>query len=65
MIMTLTLKHDLVATILALSFASPVGAGPFEDAAAAYGRGDFGTALKLMQPLANQGDARARRKPNN
>jgi TPR repeat protein len=60
MTMTLTLKHALVAIILALSFAYPVSAGPFEDAVAAYGRGDYETALKLMQPLANQGDARAR-----
>jgi uncharacterized protein len=31
----------------------------FEDAAAAYDRGDYATALRLMRPLADQGDARA------
>jgi TPR repeat protein len=34
-------------------------AGPYEDAQAAYGRGDFATALKLYRPLAQRGDARA------
>jgi len=43
-----------------------VAAGPFEDeaatyavAAAAYGRGDYATALRLWRPLANQGNAAA------
>jgi TPR repeat protein len=34
-------------------------AGPFEDGAAAYGRGDYATALRLWRPLAEQGNARA------
>jgi FOG: TPR repeat, SEL1 subfamily len=57
--MKLTLKHALAAIILVLSFAAPVAAGPFEDAAAAYGRGDYATALRLFRPLADQGDAAA------
>ena len=34
-------------------------AGPFEDAVAAYHRGDYATALRLSHPLAEQGDADA------
>jgi TPR repeat protein len=34
-------------------------AGPFEDAIAAYDRHEYGTALQLMRPLAEQGDADA------
>ncbi len=34
-------------------------AGLFEEAAAAYGRGDYGTALRLFRPLADQGNAQA------
>ena len=43
---------------LVLAFALPAGpatAGPFEDALAAYQRGDYKTAAKLFQPLAEQG----------
>ncbi len=31
--------------------------GPLEEAAAAYDRGDYETAFRLLQPLAKQGDA--------
>ena len=34
-------------------------AGPFEDATAAYERADYTTALRLLRPLAAQGDASA------
>ena len=51
-----TLKHALAAIILVLSFATPVAAGPFEDADAAYGRGDYATALRIRRTLAYQGD---------
>lgn len=34
-------------------------AGPFEDAIAAYNRHEYGTALRLMRPLAEQGNADA------
>ena len=57
--MKLTLKHTLAAIILVLSFAAPVAAGPYEDAAAAFGRADYVTALRLLRPLADQGSARA------
>ena len=47
------------AIVLLLSLAAPVAAGPFEDASAAFSRGDYATALRLFRPLADQGNARA------
>jgi TPR repeat protein len=47
------------AIMLVLSFVAPVAAGPFEDAAAAYSKGDSATALRLFRSLADQGDAKA------
>ena len=35
-------------------------AGPLDDAAAAYTRGDYATALRLTRPPANQGNSLAR-----
>ncbi|MFN0041869.1 MAG: tetratricopeptide repeat protein [Alphaproteobacteria bacterium] len=43
-----------LACIVALPMAL---AGPREDGVAAYVRGDYATALKLLRPLADQGDA--------
>ena len=40
-------------------FTQPAVAGQFENATAAYERGDYATALQLLQPLAEQGDATA------
>jgi len=61
------MKHafnPIVATIaLALSFAAPVAADPFEDEATASGKGDYVTALRLLRPLADQGDAWAQASP--
>lgn len=37
----------------------PCLGGPFEDAAAAYRRGDYANAMRLYRSLADQGDARA------
>ena len=48
-------KAIFAVTILVLSLPAAVAAGPFEDAAAAYGRGDYATALRLFRPLAKQG----------
>ena len=42
-----------------LSVAPVANAEPLEDGLKAYARGDFAAALKLFQPLAEQGDARA------
>jgi len=48
-------KLGLVALVLSLGLTAPVAAGPFEDGLAAYGRGDYATALRLIRPLADQG----------
>jgi hypothetical protein len=48
-----------LATIMALLSFAPVTAGPLEDAVAAYVRGDNETAVRLLRPLAEKGDARA------
>src|ERR1035437_6669866 len=55
--MKLTLKRAIAAIFLMLSITAPVAAGPFEDAVAADDRGDYATVLRLMRPLAEQGDA--------
>jgi hypothetical protein len=49
----------IFAGIILLSLAAPVAAGPFEDATAAWGKGDYATALRLIRPLADQGNASA------
>ena len=53
------LRGSLAVSLLTVAFAGIVIAGPFEDAVTAYGRGDYATALQLLRPLANQGDASA------
>jgi hypothetical protein len=47
----------IVATLMVL--AQPVTAADIDDAQTAYNSGDFATALKLWQPLAESGNARA------
>ena len=55
-----TLKHSIAAILLVLSFAAPpVAAGLLEEANAAIKRRDYATALRLIRPLAEQGDANA------
>src|SRR5690349_9664224 len=49
----------LLLILIVCGAAAPAVAGPFEDGAAAYNKGDYGTALGLWQPLAEQGHARA------
>jgi TPR repeat protein len=52
--------RTLLGAILAMPFViSAAFAGPLEDGAAAYDRGDYPTALKLWRSLANQGSAKA------
>src|SRR5262245_50685230 len=51
------LKHALAAIIVVLSLAAPAAAGPREDVEAASASGDYATALRLLRPLADQGDA--------
>ena len=52
----------LAALLLALGLSGAANAGPFEDALAAHGRGDYATALRLWQPLADQGNVDAQYK---
>jgi TPR repeat protein len=48
--------------ILTLSSSTPVAAGPYEDAIAAYNSGDYATALQRLHRLAEQGDCVAQYK---
>ena len=51
-----------VIAMLVLVFVSHIAvafAGPFEDALAAYERREYGNAVQLMDPLAEQGSAEA------
>ena len=52
-------KHVFTAVTLSLCFASAGVAGPFDDAVDAHARGDYAKALRLIRPLANDGDAAA------
>jgi TPR repeat protein len=54
-----TFKAAVAALIFAVGFAGLVAAGPLEDGRAAYEKGDYATAMRLLRPLAEQGDARA------
>src|SRR5215831_15754248 len=47
--------------ILLSCFTARVAAGAYEDAKAAFVRGDVATALRLLRPLADQGNADAQR----
>jgi len=57
--MNLTSKHAVTAIILALSVIAPAAAGLLDDADAAIKRRDYATAVRLIRPLAEQGDASA------
>jgi Sel1 repeat len=63
--MSRTFTSAVASLVLVVSFAGSVAAGPFEDAAAAYERGDFWTALRLLRPLAVHGNADAQAKLGN
>lgn len=55
-----TLLYCLLAVVLVLAaLASPSSAGPVEDGNAAFERGDYETALRLLRAPAEQGDADA------
>src|SRR6266478_4577730 len=53
------LKRAIAAIVLVSAFAAPVAAGTFEDAVDEHARGDYAKALRLIRPLANDGDAAA------
>jgi uncharacterized protein len=57
--MNRTFKAAVAALMLAVSFAGSAAAGPIEDAGAAYTKGDYATTLRLLRPLAEQGNASA------
>jgi hypothetical protein len=46
----------VAVVILSFGLIAPVAAGPFEEAVAAYKRGDYATAMQLWRPLADQGN---------
>ena len=52
-------RQIIAAVVVASSHVCGGRAGPLEDAAAAYERGDTPAALQLWTPLANGGDAGA------
>jgi uncharacterized protein len=52
------LRATLTASLM-LAMAGAAVAGPLEDGQAAYQRGDYATALRLLRPLAEQGNATA------
>ena len=53
------LTFGFLTLLISTSTAVPVYGGQFDDGIAAYERGDYGTAFRLMKPLAERGDARA------
>ena len=57
--MKLTLRSGLFTIISMFSFTHTVAAGPLDDADAAVKKRDYATALRIIRPLAEQGDARA------
>jgi TPR repeat protein len=60
--MNLALQHAIAAILLICSLATHVAAAPLEDAAVAFNEGDCATTLRLIRPLAEQGDAAVQRK---
>jgi uncharacterized protein len=53
------LGATLTGALILLAIDGGVDAGPFEDGEAAYKSGDYATAVRLLGPLAEQGDATA------
>jgi TPR repeat protein len=58
----LILALFLIVTAIQPALITPVRAGPLEDGLAAYKKGDFDTAVRLLRPLAEKGDAQAEEK---
>ena len=53
------IKLAFMALVLSAGLCSPATAKPLEEGMDAYLRGDYATALKFLQPLAQQGDPAA------
>jgi hypothetical protein len=51
--MKLALKHVVAAILLLSIIAAPAAAGLLEDGNAAYKRGDYATAMRILRPLAD------------
>jgi hypothetical protein len=49
----------LRAIVFAIAVVNSAAAGSYEEAIAAYERGDYASAMRLLRPLAEQGDASA------
>jgi len=49
------IRAGITTVDLSLGVGAPSAAGSFEDGLAAYGRGDYATAIQLRLPLADQG----------
>jgi uncharacterized protein len=54
-----TFNAAVAALVLAVCLAGSVAAGPYEDGTDAAARGDYDTAVRLIRPLADQGDSSA------
>jgi TPR repeat protein len=54
--MNATCTIQAAVSILALALAGPVIAGPWEDAKVAYDRQDYAAAVRILKPIADQGD---------
>lgn len=52
-------RTTLTASLMLAAMLGSAAAGPFEDAAAAYKKGDYETALQLLRPFADDGRADA------
>jgi uncharacterized protein len=57
--MNRTFKAAVAALVLAVGLLGSVAAGPYEDGTAAARLGDYDTAMRLIRPLADQGDSSA------
>ena len=53
------IRAGIVVALSFLAFSGPLAAGPLEDAAAAYCRGDYLLAMRLCRTLADQGNSLA------
>ena len=51
------LRATLTISLMLVAMAGTAVAGPFDDATAAYQRGDYATAMLIFKPLADRGDA--------
>ncbi len=54
------LKQFVAGVVVAVMLAGTAVAGPLEDGEAAYRSGDYATALKLLKPLAVNGNQKSR-----